>query len=93
MIRWHNKNIMSTAVIEKNTVPYDQLDFKYHYEREFNAHKKTRLRLERALDRIDHLEKRLEKLEGDNTYLKKLLFSTKTEQSKKKLKMMNLQMR
>lgn len=84
---------MTTAIVEKKLTPYDQLDFKYYYEREFNAHQETRLKLERALDRIEHLEKRLEKLEADNTYLKKLLFSKKTEKPKKKLKMTNPLMR
>ncbi len=90
---WHNKNIMTIAVVEKNSTSYDQLDFRHYYKREFNTHKETRLKLERALDRIDYLEKRLEKFEADNTYLKKLLFSKKTEKPKKKLKMRNPLMR
>ena len=77
---------MSQVAVANGVSAYDRLDFKFHFEREFNAHQETRLKLGRALDKIEHLEKKLEKLEADNAYLKKLLFSKKTEQSKKKLK-------
>lgn len=61
---------------------YEKQDFRFLYEREWDRHQKTQHRLQVALDEIDHLKQRLEKLEADNTYLRKLLFSRKTERFK-----------
>jgi transposase len=58
---------------------YEDNDFRLLYEREYHAHKETRQKLDAAEAEIVYLKQRVEKLEADNVYLRKLLFSKKTE--------------
>lgn len=58
---------------------YGDRGFQFLYEQEYAAHQKTRLKLKAAEDRIIYLEGKVEKLEGDLRYIKKLLFSGKSE--------------
>jgi len=48
---------MLNTRVEKQLSIYEQTDFKYYYEREYFAHKKTSIKLKQALDRINDLEK------------------------------------
>jgi transposase len=59
---------------------YEDQDFRALYEREYWAHQRTKDELARVRAHAVYLESRVEKLEGDIAYLKKLLFSKKTEQ-------------
>jgi hypothetical protein len=59
---------------------YEDQDFRALYEREYRAHQHTKAELARVRDHAAYLEARVQKLEGDIAYLKKLLFSKKTEQ-------------
>ncbi len=64
---------------------YEQVDFQVAYEKLFKENQRLQIRFQASLKEIDYLKKRVKKLEGDNTYLQKLLFAQKTERSKKKL--------
>jgi transposase len=59
---------------------YAGQNFRALYEREYKAHQQTKVELDRMRNHAAYLESRVEKLEGDIAYLKKLLFSKKTEQ-------------
>jgi len=61
---------------------YETQDFRFLYEREFFRHQETQRRLQAALDEIDYLKQKVEKLEADNAYLRRLLFQKKTERRK-----------
>lgn len=61
---------------------YEDQNFRRLYEREFELHQQTQIKLQAALDEIQYLKQKVEKLEADNLCLRKLLFSKKTEQSK-----------
>ena len=67
----------------KATRRYEDNDFRLLYEREYHAHKETRRKLYAAESEIVYLKQRVEKLEADNAYLRKLLFSKKTEKDRK----------
>lgn len=58
---------------------YEDQDFRLLYKQEYDAHQETKRKLKAAEDKIAYLEQRVEKLEADNAYLRKLLFSNKTE--------------
>src|SRR3989338_8027389 len=58
---------------------YGDQDFRFLYEQEYAAHQKTKLELKAARDQIVYLEGKVEKLEADLRYIKKLLFSGKSE--------------
>ena len=77
---------MKTVLLPKPTtrVTYKQVDFKAAYEKLFEDNQKLQIRFQAAMDEINHLKKRVVKLEADNTYLRKLLFSQKSERGKKK---------
>lgn len=83
---------MKTVLLPKPTirVTYEQVDFKTAYEKLFEDNQKLQIRFQAAMDEIDHLKKRVTKLEADNTYLRKLLFSQKTERGKKKRMMKSI---
>lgn len=67
----------------KATRHYEDSNFRSLYEREYHAHRETRRKLEAAEAEIVYLKQRMEKLEADNAYLRKLLFSKKTEKHRK----------
>ena len=58
---------------------YETQDFRALYEREYWAHQTTKHELQKAKDHIEYLESKITKLEADIAYLKKMLFSKKTE--------------
>lgn len=58
---------------------YELKDFKKLYEQEYYSHQETKRKLQAAYDKIEYLEQRIEKLEADNAYLRKLLFGKKAE--------------
>ena len=58
----------------------EEQDFQAAFEREYRAHQQTKTELARMRDHAAYLEAKVQKLEGDIAYLKKLLFSKKTEQ-------------
>jgi transposase len=58
---------------------YETQDFRALYEREYWAHQETKRELQKAKDHIEYLESKIEKLEADNAYIKKLFFARKTE--------------
>lgn len=60
---------------------YEDNNFRFLYEQEYSRHQETQHKLQIALDEIAYLKQKLEKLEADNAYLRKLLFSKKTEQA------------
>lgn len=61
---------------------YEANDFRFLYEREFFRHQETQRKLQAALDEIAYLRQKVERLEADNAYLRRLLFQKKTEQGK-----------
>lgn len=61
---------------------YEDQDFRLLYEQEYTAHQQTTLELKGAYGRIRYLEEKVQKLEGDLAYLRKLLFAKKTEHEK-----------
>lgn len=67
--------------LETRSREYQAQDFRILYEQEYAVHQETKLKLQRANDKIDYLEDKVEKLEADIAYLKKLLFSPKREQA------------
>jgi transposase len=62
---------------------YETQDFRILYEREYWAHQETKRGLQKAKDHIEYLETKIQKLEGDIAYLKKLFFDKKTEVNQK----------
>ena len=60
---------------------YEEQDFKGLYEEEYRSHQETKRELQIARDRTQYLESRIEKLEADLAYVRKLFFSRKTEQT------------
>lgn len=60
---------------------YEDLDFRTLYEREYEAHQETQRQLKAAQDRVVYLEAKVEKLEGDIAFLKKLFFGRRTEKA------------
>ena len=58
---------------------YEAQDFRALYEREYWAHQETKHELQKAKDQIEYLESKIQKLEGDIAYLKKLFFAKKAE--------------
>jgi transposase len=75
--------ILEVPKAEADTVlgrTYEEQDFRALYEREYRAHQKTKDELARLRAHAAYLESRVEKLEGDIAYLKKLMFSKKTEE-------------
>lgn len=62
---------------------YEAQDFRILYEREYWAHQTTKHELQKAQDHIGCLESKIQKLEGDIAYLKKLFFAKKTEVNQK----------
>lgn len=77
---------MNTQITETQSTKYDTFDFKAAYEKLFDSHQKLQIQFKNALDRIAYLEKINAKLEADNAYLKKMLFSKQSEKSKKNSK-------
>ncbi len=63
---------------------YTEVNFKVAYEKLFERHQKLEVRFQQAMDRIDYLEKRVKHLEGENAYLRKQLFSERSERKKKR---------
>ena len=66
-------------LISENLSSYETQDFRTLYEREYWAHQETKHELQKAKDHIEYLESKVQKLEGDSAYLKKLFFAKKTE--------------
>lgn len=62
---------------------YETQDFRALYECEYWAHQETKHELQKAKDHIEYLESKIQKLEGDIAYLKKLFFAKKTEVNQK----------
>ena len=58
---------------------YESQDFQKLYEQEYYSHQETKRKLQAAYDKIEYWEQRIEKLEADNAYLRKLLFGKKAE--------------
>ena len=58
---------------------YETQDFRALYEREYWAHKETKHELEKARDEIEYLKSKVEKLEADIAYIRKLHFAQKSE--------------
>ena len=70
----------SLLEIPQSTVSsYETQNFRTLYEREYWAHQETKHELQKAKDHIEYLESKIQKLEGDIAYLKKLFFAKKTE--------------
>lgn len=79
---------MESAIITlpHKVTSYEQTDFKAAYEKLFEENQRLQLRFQAALDEIDYLKKRVSHLEAENTYLRKQLFSQKSERKKKRKK-------
>ncbi|MDI6732646.1 MAG: hypothetical protein QME16_01770, partial [Planctomycetota bacterium] len=69
--------------IPEKLFSYETQDFMALYEREYWAHQETKHELQKAKDHIEYLESKVQKLEGDIAYLKKLFFAKKTEANQK----------
>ena len=74
----------SLLEIPQSTVSsYETQDFIALYEREYWAHQETKHEIQKAKDHIEYLESKVQKIEGDIAYLKKLFFAKKTEANQK----------
>jgi transposase len=73
----------ANAILEisrpKETASYEAQDFRTLYEREYWAHQDSKHKLQIANNRIEYLEAKVQKLEADIAYIKKLHFARKSE--------------
>lgn len=69
----------SDPISEISSRRYEAQDFQKLYKQEYDSHQETKRKLQAAYDKIEYLEQRIEKLEADNAYLRKLLFGKKAE--------------